>query len=109
MKKTKAQHNKGDLQVWWVPQVPMKSFEVPVSTLREARLILDTLAKYDLFQFDNRVKPDFCNTGGLRVWSLNSDGEGNPGWTDWHGMDGDEFDDIPDDRLDRAVWEEAAR
>ena len=60
---TKPKHR--DLRVWWVPQVPMKSFEVDVPGLAEAALILDTLGRYDAFQYENRVKPDYCNMGGL--------------------------------------------
>lgn len=57
----------GQLKVWWIPQIPMKAFEVEVETLVEAKLLLDTLAKYDLFQFENRIKPDYANAGGLVV------------------------------------------
>ena len=56
---------KGNLRVWWIPQVPMKPFEKSVRTLREARLLLDTLANYDQFQLDNNIKPDYSNMGGL--------------------------------------------
>lgn len=81
-----AKPKSGDLQVWWVPQVPMKAFTVPVKTLREAKLLLDTLAKYDVFQFENKVKPDFSNAGGLNIFE---DGE----WVDWHHPEtGDDFD-----------------
>lgn len=45
---------------------------------------MNTLAAYDIFQFENRVKPDFCNAGGLRRWCDDSDGEGAPGWEDWY-------------------------
>ena len=76
--------NNGDLQVWWVPQVPCKSFTVAVSSVQEGALILDTLANYDLFQFKNNIKPDYCNAGGLQVWEEDYDGEGNPGWCDWY-------------------------
>jgi len=68
----------GDLKVWWIPQVPGKSFEVPVSSPEEAILIMDTLANYDLFQFKNNIKPDYCNMGGLNVF----DEEGE--WTTWY-------------------------
>ena len=27
-----SNHNVGDLQVWWIPQVPMKAFEVAVNS-----------------------------------------------------------------------------
>lgn len=64
------------LKVWWIPQVPMKAFEIPVSSVREAAKIMNVLADYDLFQFENNVKPDYCNTGGLQIFE---DGE----WVDW--------------------------
>jgi len=74
----------GDLQVWWVPQVPMKSFDVDVGSVAEGVKIMDVLASYDAFQLENRVKPDYCNAGGLRRWCADSDGEGTPGWEDWY-------------------------
>jgi len=74
----------GDLQVWWVPQVPMDAFEVDVNSVEEGVKVMDILARYDQFQLDNNVKPDYCNAGGIRRWCANSDGEGTPGWEDWH-------------------------
>ena len=82
----------GDLQIWWIPQVPMKAFEVPVSSLEEGVKIMDVLADYDLFQYENKIKPDYSNTGGLSVWSDASDGEGNSGWQDWYDEDSGEED-----------------
>mgnify|MGYP006403142327 CR=1 FL=1 len=67
----------GDLQVWWIPQVPMTAFTVPVANIQEAILILRTLARYDLFQLQHNVKPDFSNAGGLNLFE---DGE----WCDWY-------------------------
>ncbi len=60
--------NEGDLQVWWIPQVPMKPFEVKVSSIDEGRKIVTVLADYDAFQYENKIKPDYCNTGGIRVF-----------------------------------------
>lgn len=85
--------NPGDLQVWWIPQVPMEPFEVEVGSVAEGVKILDTLARYDQFQYEHRVKPDYCNTGGLRCWTDNCDGDGTPGWEDW--MDEDSGEDDP--------------
>ena len=76
--------SKGDLQVWWIPQVPGKPFEVDVGSVYEAVKIMSVLAEYDQFQFENNIKPDYCNAGGLRQWTDNVDGEGTPGWEDWH-------------------------
>lgn len=79
----------GDLQVWWMPQIPCKAFDVPVKTLDEAVLILNILAKYDDFQLKNNIKPDYCNAGGLNVFE---DGE----WSTWYdeetGVDIDEWE-----------------
>lgn len=89
----------GDLQVWWIPQVPMKAFEVDVSTVAEGVKLLDVLAGYDRFQFENNVKPDYCSAGGLRLWCADN-GDGVPGWEDWY--DEETGEDDP------ATWLEAA-
>ncbi len=91
----------GMLRVWWIPQVPMKSFNIEVFSLEEAKLLLDTLAEYDRFQFENNIKPDYSNAGGLMIWSEemkeidleNEPDNKDPGWTDWYDeKSGDEFE-----------------
>ncbi len=77
-------NNNGDLRVWWIPQVPMKPFYVTVKTVNEAILIVETLADYDRFQFENGVKGDYANTGGLEIFE---DGE----WVEWYNGDGDDL------------------
>lgn len=76
---------KGSLRVWWIPQVPGKPFNWPVKDLGQAALLLDALAAYDDFQFGERVKGDYCNTGGLEI----HDGDE---WCDWESDDCDDFD-----------------
>lgn len=66
----------GDLRVWWMPQVPGKPFQVPVASIKEAKKLLDVLADYDLFQYKNRIKPDYSNAGGFEVF------EGGE-WCEW--------------------------
>jgi len=94
-----SNHTVGELRVWWVPQVPMKSFIVPISSVSEGVKVLEVLADYDLFQFKNKVKPDYCNAGGLQQWAADTDGEGTPGWEDWH--DEETGDDDPGEWLKR--------
>lgn len=77
----------------------MKAFEVDVSTVAEGVKLLDVLADYDRFQFENNVKPDYCNVGGLRRWCADN-GDGVPGWEDWY--DEETGEDDP------AAWLEAA-
>lgn len=78
--------NKGDLKVWWIPQVPGKPFEVSVSSVAEGAKLVKVLADYDLFQYKNKIKPDYCNAGGL----VEFDGEY---WSDWYSEEGESLDD----------------
>lgn len=80
----------GDLQVWWCPQVPMRSdFKVPVSSPEQGAFLLSVLAEYDAFQYLNKVKPDYSNAGGLSVF------EGGE-WCDW--QDPETFEEDPQEQ-----------
>lgn len=79
----------------------MNAFTVDVASVEEGVKIMDVLADYDRFQFENKVKPDYCNTGGLNQWDKDSDGEGTPGWCSWY--DEETGDDDP------AVWLKSMR
>lgn len=50
----------------------MKSFIREVPDLATAKSLVEVLADYDLFQYDNNIKPDYSNAGGIEVWE---DGE----------------------------------
>jgi hypothetical protein len=63
----------------------MQAFYAPVANLEEAACLLDALARYDIFQFENHIKPDYCNAGGLQVLEH---GE----WVDWYDDDGNDID-----------------
>ena len=53
-------------KVWWIPQIPGQPFEVSCGThLDRAEWLTDVLANYDLFQYENRIKPDYANAGGV--------------------------------------------
>lgn len=77
----------GQLRVWWIPQVPMKSFYVNVENQKEAIKIIKVLGDYDNFQFENKIKPDFSNAGGLEVF------EGGE-WCEYYSEDGMNIDEI---------------
>lgn len=70
-----------DLRVWHIPQIPGKSFHVSVSTLAEAKLVLNALARYDLFQLKHHIKPDYCNAQGLEMVEIGDDGDLE--WSEW--------------------------
>lgn len=79
------------MRVWWIPQVGVDAtFYVLVETVEEAKKVMDMLAAYDCFQYNHRIKPDFCNTGGLQVWD-----ETENDWVDWTYEDDESYyDDI---------------
>lgn len=64
-------------RVWWIPQVPMNPFYVLVESVEQGVRVMDILADYDLFQFENKIKPDYTNMGGVQVF------EGGE-WCDWY-------------------------
>lgn len=67
----------GQLRVWHIPQVPGEPFHVPVASVDEAVTVLNALADYDRFQFDNQIKPDYANAQGLEIF------EGED-WCEWY-------------------------
>jgi len=89
---------KNKLRVWWIPQIPMQPFYVEVQTLQEAHLLLETLAMYDAFQFENKVKPDYSNAGGLQVFE-------NDEWSDWYDEEtGDDFDEYREANFHKIIF-----
>jgi len=82
------------LRVWWIPQVPMKAFYVEVKDIAEAKKIIDVLGQYDMFQYKNNIKPDYCNVGGLEVWIEDLYEEGCSGWTEWENENGYTIEDV---------------
>ncbi len=81
---------KGDvmkLRIWWIPQIPGNPMYIPVEDLKQAKLLLDSLAYYDMFQLENNIKPDYSNAGGLQEWC-----EEEKEWYDWECDDGFDFD-----------------
>lgn len=69
------------LRVWWIPQAGATedSFYVPVETVEEGKKVMDMLAAYDAYQRQNRIKPDYCNCGGVQRWD-----EDSQDWEDWY-------------------------
>lgn len=96
---------KKKLRVWWIPQIPLSEgenpFYVPVESMEEAKLILDTLSIYDQYQYQNKIKPDFSNAGGLEQFD-----EEVKEWRDWGEEDVDDFceeNDIRNGLIDELI------
>lgn len=68
------------LRIWHIPQVGYDAtIYIPVETLEEGKKVLDILACYDLFQYKNKIKPDFANASGLEMFD-----EETQDWEDWY-------------------------
>ena len=55
------------------------NFYIEVSSIEEAWLIMNILWEYDEFQFNNNIKPDYCNITGLEVFN-----EEEKDWEEWY-------------------------
>lgn len=68
--------------VYWVPQIPGSPFWVRDLTLDQADLLVDTLAYYDMFLMEERVRGDYANMGGVMEWD-----DDDQEWVDVDDMD----------------------
>jgi hypothetical protein len=66
------------LRVRHYPQIPCEPFVTEVKDLEQAKLLSDILGHYDLFQFDNGIKPDYCNMTLIEQWD-----EEEQQWMGW--------------------------
>lgn len=67
-----------ELKIWWVPQISGDRFEVSVKSVTEGVKLLETLATYDMLQYENNISSDYFHIGGLL--RLDDDGD----WVDWY-------------------------
>lgn len=63
----------------------MEPFWVTVPDIDTGKLVMNTLAAYDLFQYEHNVKPDYANAGGLR-YRINPPNS-TPAEDDWEEVD----------------------
>jgi len=84
------------MRVWWMPQVGCgATFYIPVNTVEEAKKVMDMLAAYDCFQYNHRIKPDYCNTGGIQVYDKD-----DKEWNDWYYEDENSYYDNVDEYIE---------
>jgi hypothetical protein len=76
-------HKEGDLKVVYIPQVPMAAFEFDVPDLKVGKIVLDAIVGLSIFEFENRVKPDYSDYAGFIRYE---DGE-------WNDVDEEEYED----------------
>lgn len=57
-----------EFRMWYIPQIPMPPFTREFDTAREAQAALDLIFAFSFFEFENRVKPDYTDAGGIEIW-----------------------------------------
>lgn len=84
LSKEKARDNMAKLRVWHNCQVgAVGNFYVEVESIEQAWKTLNTLWDYDSFQYENNIKPDYCNASGLEYFD-----EEEQEWCEWYDDDG---------------------
>lgn len=66
------------LRVCHMPQIPCDPFIVDVEDLKQAKFLADTIADYDIFQYEKRFKPDYNSTTFIEMWD-----EEEEEWVSW--------------------------
>lgn len=67
-------HVEGDLRIVYIPQVPLAGYEVDVvrhsgesdsAYLQRAAELLDAVVGLSIFEFENRIKPDYSDFAAI--------------------------------------------
>jgi len=74
--------NEGDLKVKYIPQIPMKAYEVPVPSLEIGKIVLNAVVGLSIFELENRVKSDYIDYAAIVRFE---DGE-------WNDVDESEYE-----------------
>ena len=74
------------VRTWHIPQVPGKPFIVETTDHQQAFFLCETLAEYDAFQFNEGIKPDYCNANGVEYFDEDDQ--------EWYSIDLEEIDDL---------------
>lgn len=55
-------------KVWYIPQIPMTAFEREYDDFDTAKAVLNAVINFSIFEFENRVKPDYADMAGMERW-----------------------------------------
>ncbi len=91
-KKISLKENTEWVKVSHCPQIPQPWFEVYCESLEIACAITKTLWQYDIFQYENNIKPDYSNTTDIQTYNKET-GE----WESYYTEDGDDIIDVIED------------
>lgn len=69
-------------KIWYIPQLPMPAFEREYDDFQTAKAVINAIIGLSIFEFENRVKPDYADMAGISQWE---DGE-------WCDVEDEEWD-----------------
>lgn len=75
-----------EFRIWYVHQVPSMAYQRDVPDPQTGELILDAIYDLAIFQYEQKMIPDYANMGG--VLYRDEDGE----WIDYHSEEWEELD-----------------
>lgn len=55
-------------KIWYMHQIGGPAYEQPVDSAEEGQKILDAIYQVALYLYQNRMAPDYANTGGITYW-----------------------------------------
>jgi len=50
-----------NFRVWYIPQIPWEAYKVYVDTITEWILVAKTIIWLSIFEFENKIKPDYSD------------------------------------------------
>lgn len=89
------------LRVWWVSQIGTDAMYIPVESVKEGKKVIDLLSYFDCFQYNQHIRPDYSNTGGLEMYE-----EGTGEWVDWMYETEDDYCEDIDEYCETFLTEE---
>ena len=60
-------------RVWYIPQIPWKPFQVTADTFEEWKKLLETIINFSIFEFKERVKPDYSDASWMEYFYTDED------------------------------------
>ena len=55
-------------RIWYIPQVPWRPFQEYADTKEEWIKLLQTVIKFSIFEFSERIKPDYSDASGMEYF-----------------------------------------
>lgn len=88
-----SEHTKQDerFRAVYVPQVPMHALTVEVSSLEHAVIALQSIIALSIFEFENRVKPDYSDFGTIERWDTEEQ--------DWEAVEDEDWEALAEERV----------